>query len=115
MGYVSGPALAAAASEAGGLGIIASATMSPAELRPAIRRGAGSTGAPFGVNLRADAADARERAEMIIAEKVPVASFALAPEAGADQLLRGRRGGHDRRRSAPAGTRRRWPPGASTR
>ena len=37
------------------------------------------TGAPFGVNLRADAPDARERVEMIIAEKVPVASFALAP------------------------------------
>jgi NAD(P)H-dependent flavin oxidoreductase YrpB (nitropropane dioxygenase family) len=79
MGYVSGARLTAAASQAGGLGIIASATMSPAELRSAIRQVKERTGAPFGVNLRADAPDARERAEMIVAEKVPVASFALAP------------------------------------
>ena len=37
MGYVSGARLAAAASQAGGLGLIASAAMSPAELRSAIR------------------------------------------------------------------------------
>src|SRR5262249_1378811 len=37
------------------------------------------TGAPFGVNLRADAADARERVGLIITERVPVASFAQAP------------------------------------
>jgi NAD(P)H-dependent flavin oxidoreductase YrpB (nitropropane dioxygenase family) len=79
MGYVSGARLTAAASQAGGLGIIASATMSPTELRSAIRQVKERTGAPFGVNLRADAPDARERAEMIIAENVPVASFALAP------------------------------------
>jgi NAD(P)H-dependent flavin oxidoreductase YrpB (nitropropane dioxygenase family) len=36
MGYVSGARLAAATSQAGGLGLIASATMSPAELRSAI-------------------------------------------------------------------------------
>ncbi|HUL24755.1 MAG TPA: nitronate monooxygenase [Streptosporangiaceae bacterium] len=79
MGYVSGARLAAAVSQAGGLGIIASATMSPAELRSAIKEVKGRTGAPFAVNLRADAADARERVEMIIAEQVPAASFALAP------------------------------------
>jgi len=79
MGYVSGPRLVTAVSRAGGLGIIASATMSLAELEAAIREVKARTGAPFGVNLRADAADARERAELIIAEKVPVASFALAP------------------------------------
>ena len=79
MGYVSGAGLAAAVSEAGGLGIIASATMSPAQLRSAIEEVQARTGAPFAVNLRADAPDARERAEMIIAEQVPVASFALAP------------------------------------
>ena len=37
MGYVAGARLAAATSQAGGLGIIASATMSPAELRSAIK------------------------------------------------------------------------------
>jgi NAD(P)H-dependent flavin oxidoreductase YrpB (nitropropane dioxygenase family) len=88
MGYVSGARLAAAASQAGGLGLIASAAMSPAELRSAIKEVKDRTGAPFGVNLRADAPDARERAEMIIAEKVPVASFALAPTPELIGLLR---------------------------
>jgi NAD(P)H-dependent flavin oxidoreductase YrpB (nitropropane dioxygenase family) len=88
MGYVSGARLAAAASQAGGLGLIASATMSPAELRSAIKEVKDRTGAPFGVNLRADAPDARERAEMIIAEKVPVASFALAPRPELISMLR---------------------------
>jgi NAD(P)H-dependent flavin oxidoreductase YrpB (nitropropane dioxygenase family) len=88
MGYVSGARLAAAVSQAGGLGLIASATMSPAELRSAIREAKDRTGSPFGVNLRADAPDARERAEMIIAEKVPVASFALAPRPELIRALR---------------------------
>ncbi len=80
MGYVAGARLASATSAAGGLGIIASATMSPAELLSAIRAVKERTSAPFGVNLRADAADAAERIELIIAEQVPVASFALAPK-----------------------------------
>src|SRR4029077_10989401 len=88
MGYVSRALLAAAASQAVGLGLIASAAMSPAELRSAIKEVKDRTGAPFGVNLRADAPDARERAEMIITEKVPVASFALAPTPELIGLLR---------------------------
>ena len=79
MGYVSGPRLAAATSNAGGLGQIASATMSLAELEGAIADTAGRTGAPFGVNLRADAPDAAQRVKLIIAGRVPVASFAQAP------------------------------------
>jgi NAD(P)H-dependent flavin oxidoreductase YrpB (nitropropane dioxygenase family) len=79
MGYVSGPRLAAAVSDAGGLGQIASATMSLAELEGAIAETAGRTGAPFGVNLRADAPDAAGRVKLIIAGRVPVASFAQAP------------------------------------
>jgi NAD(P)H-dependent flavin oxidoreductase YrpB (nitropropane dioxygenase family) len=80
MGYVAGARLAAATSEAGGLGIIASATMSTDELRSVIKGVKERTGAPFGVNLRADAPDAGERVDLIIAEQVPVASFALAPK-----------------------------------
>jgi NAD(P)H-dependent flavin oxidoreductase YrpB (nitropropane dioxygenase family) len=79
MGYVSGARLTAATSSAGGLGIIASATMSVDQLRTAIREVRERTDAPFGVNLRADAADAAERVDLIIAERVRVASFALAP------------------------------------
>jgi len=80
MGYVAGAKLTAATSAAGGLGIIASATMSTAELLCAIKAVKARTPAPFAVNLRADAADADERVDMIIAEQVPVASFALAPK-----------------------------------
>jgi NAD(P)H-dependent flavin oxidoreductase YrpB (nitropropane dioxygenase family) len=80
MGYVSGPRLAAAVSDAGGLGLIASATMSLAELEKAIEETAGWTAGPFGVNLRADAPDAAERVRLIVARRVPVASFAQAPK-----------------------------------
>ena len=80
MGYVSGPRLTAATSNAGGLGLIASATMSLAELENAIKETAGRTSAPFGVNLRADAPDAAERVGLIIDRRIPVASFALAPK-----------------------------------
>ena len=79
MGYVSGPALTAATANAGGLGILASATMSFAELAAAIDVTRKLTDAPFGVNLRADAPDARQRADLLISEHVKVASFALAP------------------------------------
>ena len=80
MGYVSGPRLAAAVSDAGGLGLIASATMSLAELDKAIEETAGRTAGPVGVNLRADAPDAAERVQLIVARRVPVASFAQAPK-----------------------------------
>ena len=43
MGYVSGPKLVTAVSNAGGLGILASATMSLAELRSAIKETAAGT------------------------------------------------------------------------
>jgi len=79
MGYVSGARLTAATSKAGGLGIIASATMSHDQLRSVIHEVKERTDQPFGVNLRSDAADAAERVETIIAEGVRVASFALAP------------------------------------
>ncbi|MFI8895535.1 NAD(P)H-dependent flavin oxidoreductase [Streptomyces paradoxus] len=79
MGWVAGPRLVSAAANAGALGILASATMSPEQLRSAVREVKSRTGAPFGVNLRADAADAGERVRIILDEGVKVASFALAP------------------------------------
>lgn len=79
MGYVSGARLTAATAQAGGLGIIASATMNLDELRSAIHEVRRCTSAPFGVNLRADATDVWERVELVIAESVRVVSFALAP------------------------------------
>src|SRR5581483_11740323 len=80
MGWVAGPRLAAATSNAGGLGILASGTMDFAQLRDAITETKQRTSKPFGVNLRADAPDARERIDLLIREQVKVASFALAPK-----------------------------------
>jgi NAD(P)H-dependent flavin oxidoreductase YrpB (nitropropane dioxygenase family) len=79
MGWVAGPRLVSGTANAGGLGILASATMSLAELELAIIDVMGRTDAPFGVNLRADAADAPARCELLIEHGVKVASFALAP------------------------------------
>jgi NAD(P)H-dependent flavin oxidoreductase YrpB (nitropropane dioxygenase family) len=80
MGWVAGPRLVGAVAEAGGLGILASATMTYPELAAAIRDTKQRTAAPFGVNLRADATDATERVRLLIEERVAVASFALAPK-----------------------------------
>jgi NAD(P)H-dependent flavin oxidoreductase YrpB (nitropropane dioxygenase family) len=79
MGFVSGPRLTAATCNAGGLGILAGATISYAELAAAIEETRKLTSAPFGVNLRADAPDAGRRAELLVSERVAVASFAMAP------------------------------------
>ncbi|WP_432753466.1 NAD(P)H-dependent flavin oxidoreductase [Streptomyces sp. JL2001] len=79
MGWVAGPRLVTASAEAGALGILASATMSTEQLRSAVREVRSRTDRPFGVNLRADAGDARERVRIIVDEGVRVASFALAP------------------------------------
>ncbi|MFE1309610.1 NAD(P)H-dependent flavin oxidoreductase [Streptomyces sp. NPDC058755] len=79
MGWVAGPRLVSAAANAGALGILASATMTVDQLRAAIREVRSRTRAPFGVNLRADAADAADRVQIMLDEHVRVASFALAP------------------------------------
>lgn len=79
MGWVAGPRLVSATAEAGGLGILASATMTLPQLADAIAEVKSRTAEPFGVNLRADAGDADERVDLLIREGVRVASFALAP------------------------------------
>lgn len=80
MGWVSGPRLVSGTANAGGLGILASATMTFAELEQAIIEVKGRTDQPFGVNLRADAGDAKDRCRLLIDHGVKVASFALAPK-----------------------------------
>ena len=80
MGWVSGPRLVTGTANAGGLGILASATMSYDELERAILEVKERTDQPFGVNLRADAGDAADRCDLLIRHGVKVASFALAPK-----------------------------------
>jgi len=79
MGWVAGPRLVSATARAGGLGILASATMTVPELRQAVAEVRSRTDAPFGVNLRTDAADVEERIGVIVDAGVRVASFAQAP------------------------------------
>ena len=56
MGWVAGPRLVSATANAGGLGILASATMDLEQLTQAVAEVKSRTDQPFGVNLRADAA-----------------------------------------------------------
>lgn len=79
MGWVSGARLTAATSAAGGFGILAAVTMTPEQLREAVRSVKERTDAPFGVNFRADQPDLDERVAFVVAEGVRLVSFAGAP------------------------------------
>jgi NAD(P)H-dependent flavin oxidoreductase YrpB (nitropropane dioxygenase family) len=80
MGWVAGAKLVSATANAGGLGFLASATMDFAELRSAVAEVKSRTDQPFGVNMRADAADIEDRIKLLIDEGVKVAGFAQAPK-----------------------------------
>ena len=79
MGWVAGARLTAATSAAGGLGILASATMTLPQLRHAIGAVRDRTDNPFGVNMRTDQPDIGDRLTLLEREGVKVASFAQAP------------------------------------
>lgn len=79
MGWVSGANLTAATSAAGGFGILAAVTMTPAQLEAAVHGVKDRTDAPFGVNFRADQPDLAERIAFVVAEGVRLVSFAGAP------------------------------------
>ncbi|HEY2213595.1 MAG TPA: nitronate monooxygenase [Acidimicrobiales bacterium] len=81
MGWVAGPRLVAATSNAGGLGILASATMTLEQLADALAEVKSRTTSSFGVNLRTDVADVADRIALMIDHGVKVASFAQAPNA----------------------------------
>jgi nitronate monooxygenase len=75
MANVQPPALAAAVSTAGGLGSIAGATLSPDELRAAIRDVRAATDRPFAVNLFAPPYLAEGALDVVLEERPPVFSF----------------------------------------
>lgn len=75
MARVQPPALAAAASNAGALGSIAGAALSPDELRAAIREVRASTDAPFAVNVFAPPYLRDGALEVVLEERPPVLSF----------------------------------------
>ena len=88
MGWVAGARLVAATSEAGGLGILAAATMTLEQLEQQILEVKSKTDKNFGVNLRADQEDIEARVALLIREQVKVASFARAPGPDAIQRLK---------------------------
>ncbi len=79
MGWVSTARLTAATSEAGAIGFLASATQTFPEMKAAVGEIKDATGNPFGVNVRTDIDDIEDRLDWLIAEGVPVISFAQAP------------------------------------
>ena len=88
MGWVATPPLVAASSNAGALGILAAATMTFDEMTAAITQIKARTSKPFGVNLRSDAPDAKERVQHLIDAGVRVASFAQAPKQDLIKMLK---------------------------
>lgn len=88
MGWVAGARLASATSAAGGLGILAAATMTLPELRDAITEVKRRTDSPFGVNLRTDQDDIGQRIQLLIDAGVRLASFATAPSEAVVKQLR---------------------------
>ena len=91
MGWVSGPRLVSGTANAGGLGILASATMTFDELEQAIVEVKGRTDQPFGVNLRADAADAAGALRPADRVRREGRLVRARPQAGADRQAQGAR------------------------
>jgi len=77
MGFITGPELAAAVSEAGGLGIMSFGRNPAHLLRQDIRRVRSETARPFGVNMLLPA-DVTEHVAVCIEERVPLLSFSGA-------------------------------------
>jgi NAD(P)H-dependent flavin oxidoreductase YrpB (nitropropane dioxygenase family) len=90
MGWVAGPRLVAATAEAGGLGILASATMTFEQMVAAIADVRSRTDRPFGVNMRTDVADVGDRVALMIKNAEKVAEW------GVDAVIAqgGEGGGH---------------------
>lgn len=77
MTYVSNAELAAAVSNAGGLGLIQIGHLTPEQARAEIRKARTLTSQPFGVGLALIMPGAHENAEVALEEQVPVINFSL--------------------------------------
>lgn len=77
MTYVSNAQLAAAVSEAGGLGLIQIGHLKPEQARAEIRLARTLTSKPFGVGLALLMPGSRENAEVALEEQVPVINYSL--------------------------------------
>lgn len=77
MSWISTPALVAAVSNAGGLGILATGPLSPEKTRQSIQEIRKLTNKPFGIGATLLMPGAKENAEVALEEKVPVINFSL--------------------------------------
>lgn len=71
------PKMVAAVSNAGGLGLLATAQFTPERTRVAVREVRALTDKPFGANVTLQYAYARENAEVCLEAKVPVINWSL--------------------------------------
>jgi len=77
MSWISLPALVAAVSNAGGLGILATGPLDPDQTRQSIREIRRLTDKPFGANASLMLPGGSQNAGVLIEEKVPVVNYAL--------------------------------------
>lgn len=77
MSWISVPELVAAVSNAGGLGYLATGPLTPDMTRESIRKIRSLTNKPFGAGCTLLMPGARENAEVLIEEKVPVVNISL--------------------------------------
>jgi len=80
MSWISVPGLVAAVSNAGGLGVLATGPLSSEETRTSIQKIRSLTSKPFGAGITILMPGARENAEVVIKEKVPVVVFSLGKD-----------------------------------
>ncbi len=86
MNWVTTPKLVAAVSNAGGVGIFATAACTPEETRKNIREIRKLTDKPFGINQILIGPGAKENIEVAIDEKVPIINYSLGKPWFIDQV-----------------------------
>jgi enoyl-[acyl-carrier protein] reductase II len=86
MNWVTTPKLVAAVSNAGGLGILATAAHTPPETRKLIREIRKLTDKPFGINQILIGPGAKENIDVAIEEKVPIINYSLGKPWFVDQV-----------------------------
>ncbi len=77
MNWITEPKLVSAVSNAGGLGLLAIAHLTPEEARKQIRAIRQLTDKPFGINQHLAGPGAKENIEIAIEEKVPILNYSL--------------------------------------
>jgi enoyl-[acyl-carrier protein] reductase II len=86
MNWVTEPALVSAVSNAGGLGILATARFTPKETRHNIKKIKELTDKPFGINQHLMGPWAKDNIEIAVEEKVPILNYSLGKPWFIDQV-----------------------------